>query len=98
MIRKFFTFVFATAGVVLGLMIMGGILLAIAGGVTGAEAVRDTGASMIAIGTLSVVLFLVSDIGDLATAVTPREPSSTGKQNGSSEDEQWKTTNKASDD
>ena len=98
MIRKFFTFVFATAGVVLGLMIIGGILLAIAGGVTGAEAAKDTGASMIAIGTLSVVFFLVSGIGDLGTLFTPGQPSSTGKRNGSSEDEQQKTTNKASDD
>lgn len=87
MIRKFFTFVFATAGVVLGLTIIGGILLAIAGGVTGAEAVRDTGASMIAIGTLSVVFILVSGIGDLGTAVTPGRPPSAGKQSGSSEDE-----------
>jgi hypothetical protein len=87
MIRKFFTFVFAAAGVVLGLMIIGGILLALAGGITGAGAVRDTGASMIAIGTLSVVFILVSGIGDIGTLISPGNPSNTGKQNGSSEDE-----------
>jgi hypothetical protein len=87
MIRKFFTFVFATAGVVLGLMIICGILLAIAGGITGEGAVRDIGASMIAIGTLSVVFILVSGIGDIGTPTTPGKPSDTGKQIGSSEDE-----------
>jgi len=98
MIRKLFTFVFATAGVVLGLMIVGGVLLALAGGVTGAEAAKDLGASMIAIGTLSVVFLLVSGIGDLGTLSRPGQPSSIGKRYGSSEDEQQKTTNKASDD